>query len=109
MNEKEIAKKIWTIFDDYRKAVDCRCDDDEFKRLAPVAISQIERAVERILPRPKKKVKKTMKMWICANWNVIEKVVYPTGLYTVRDEALEAKKKYGGSMTEIEVFVEVEE
>ena len=63
MTEKEIAKKVWGVFDAYREAI-CGKTVGVFRENALTATSQLEQEVEKILPRPKRKVKKTLRRWV---------------------------------------------
>ena len=49
MTEKEIAEKVWSLVDMY---------GDEF------GVTVLAREIEKILPRPKRKVKKTLRRWV---------------------------------------------
>ena len=66
MTEKETAEKVWKVFDSYRERVGevVGSDNPEFKRGLFVAVSQLEQGLELILPRPKRKVKKTLRRWV---------------------------------------------
>ena len=70
MTEKELAKKIWKAIDisiASCKAVRDTSVDGSLIHESRVELNQmaiVERKLERIIPRPKKKVKKTLTRWV---------------------------------------------
>ena len=72
MTEKEIAKKVWDVVDMY---------GDEF------GVTVLAREIEKILPRPKRKVEKTM--WSMIGKNNLTGGYYTGGLHDEKEHAQE--------------------
>ena len=60
MTEKELAEKVWEWFD--KEVIHCMVDEDGIPYEA--GVSHVSGKLEKILPRPKRKVKKTLRRWV---------------------------------------------
>ena len=103
--EKEIAEKVWGIFDSYRQTINDRVVGI-FKTHALTATSQLEDSIEKILPRPKRKVKK--EMWVNIGEDIIDGTLMVQGrdLYETKEQA-EKKREY--TLATAKVVFEMEE
>ena len=93
MTDKEIAKKVWYLVDMY---------GDEF------GVTVLVKELEKILPRPKRKVKKTSKVWVVSYWHSEDHHVAVAGTYR-SEGAARAGVENDGFVQEIELSAEVEE
>ena len=117
MTEKEIAKKVWDIIDDViadrqKWKEEARTIEDKVQYEAEMlGVCVVEARIKKILPRPKRKVKKTVKRWTIALWKEDEGEIHSYGAYRTKSEA--EKWLFGeekeGTVVEYELSVEVEE
>ena len=103
--EKEIAEKVWGWFEkEVRSALK---NDDGIPYEGTMAL--IETNLEKILPRPKKKVRVKKERWISISKNMLEdRSYYTMGSYCLYDKKEEVLK-YEGHVVIAKVTFEVEE
>ena len=115
MTEKEIAKKVWDVIDARIAQIRKRQSESELQGVIEEYAVEIEalctlsNRIEKILPRPKIKVKKTEKRWVVFVWDSHAKKIKIVAVFSKKGEAMEYYGSGRHILQEIELSTEVEE
>ena len=114
MTEKELAKKVWVELDKMiaeRVEFQRREEDEEMRNQFGMAVTTLELfggKLKEILPRPKRKVKKTCKAWVPLFYDRERDRIIPLGIWGTKEGA--KGHGYGERpIQEVELSVEVEQ
>ena len=109
MTEKEISEKVWDFIDEWERAGDVGLVAGYKKDGYVMAFNRIRMELPEILPRPKKKVKKTREVWLLVGFNKSLNTLRTDGnIYSTREEAEEAREEWE-IIQRVDISMEVEE
>ena len=115
MTEKEIAEKVWEVIDARVAQLKKWKSESEIPKVIDEYVVEIEallglaNRIIKVLPRPKKKVKKTREVWLLVGFdNRLNTLRTDGNIYSTREEAEEAREEWE-IIQRVDISMEVEE
>ena len=109
MTEKETAEKVWGLLDKQLLSASRTFDVTRtvYRKGSRDYLATTMDELEKILPRPKRKVKKIEKRWVVSYWSKEYQRVFERGSPFDKEEEARSYLGEGETLTEIEISAEV--